>query len=176
MEREELKKIIEGIIFVSDEPVMLKTIEKVLGDGVESHLIKSIIQELEMEYSASSHGIELVEVAGGYQFRTKRDISEWIKKLERFQPPKFSKSAIETLSIIAYRQPITKAEIDRIRGGVDSSGVLKTLLMKKLIKIAGRRKDLPGRPFTYGTTRKFLETFSLKDLSELPPISEEKEV
>ncbi len=172
MEREELRKIIEGIIFVSDEPVNEKTIQKAIGDSVDLSTIKGILQELQLEYSSSTHGFELVEVAGGYQFRTKKELREWIRKLEKFQPQRFSRSAMEVLSIIAYRQPVTRAEIEAMRGGIDSSGALRTLLLKKLIKISGRKNDVPGRPFTYSTTKKFLEVFGLKDLSDLPPIEE----
>jgi len=172
MEREELRKVIEGIIFVSDEPVDEKTIQKVLGDSIDLSTIKGILQELQLEYSSPLHGFELVEVAGGYQFRTKKELGAWIRKLEKFQPQRFSRSAMEVLSIIAYKQPVTRAEIEAMRGGIDSSGVLKTLLMKKLIKTSGRKRDAPGRPFTYSTTKKFLEVFGLKDLSDLPPIEE----
>lgn len=172
MEREEIKKIIEGILFVSDEPVDIKTLQKVFDGGVEEFLVRGIIQELQIEYSSPLHGFELVEVAGGYQFRTKKEISEWIRRLEKFQPQRLSRSALEVLSIIAYKQPVTKAEIERIRGGTDSTGVLRSLLLRKLIKISGRKRDVPGRPFTYATTKKFLEVFGLRDLSDLPPIED----
>lgn len=172
MEREEIRKIIEGILFVSDVPVDEKTVQRVLGDSVDLSAIRGILQELKLEYSSPLHGFELVEVAGGYQFRTKKELGEWIRKLERFQPQRFSKSAMEVLSIVAYKQPVTRAEIEAMRGGIDSSGALKTLLLKKLIKISGRKRELPGRPFTYSTTKKFLEVFGLKDLSDLPSIDE----
>jgi len=115
-----------------------------------------------------------MEIAGGYQFRTRPDISAWIRKIKGVKPGSLSPAAMETLAVIAYRQPVLKADIDRVRG-VDVSGALKGLLEKKLIKMLGR-KDVPGRPMMYGTSREFLEIFNLKDLGELPTLRELKEL
>lgn len=175
MERTELKKIIEGILFISSEPVSIGTLKNILNGEVKEHEIESVIRELQIEYASEHRGIELKESAGGFQFRTKPELKEWIKKLEIFKPQRLTRSAVETLAIIAYKQPITKGEIDKIRGGIDSSGALRSLLEKKLIKIVGRKNEAPGRPFMYGTTKKFLEVFSLQDLNDLPPIEELEE-
>ncbi|HOO50165.1 MAG TPA: SMC-Scp complex subunit ScpB, partial [Alphaproteobacteria bacterium] len=132
--------------------------------------IRKSLHELKFDYETSERGIFLAEVAKGFQFRTREENSEFVRRLVKTRVSRFSQSALETLAIIAYRQPITRAEIEYLRG-VDSGGVLKTLLEKKLIKILGK-KDIPGRPLIYGTTRKFLEIFSLKDLKSLPTLRE----
>jgi segregation and condensation protein B len=131
--------------------------------------LMAVIHDFEMRQG----GFLLQEVAGGYQFRTRADLSPWIKRLKGGKPSLMTPAAMETLAVVAYRQPVVKAEVDKIRG-VDVGGALKTLLEKKLIRIIGR-KDVPGRPMLYGTTRKFLEVFNLKDLSELPTMEELKE-
>jgi segregation and condensation protein B len=125
---------------------------------------------LQEEYAAPGRGILLAEVAGGYQLRTIAESAEYVKTLIREKPNRLSRAALETLAIIAYRQPITKAEVETVRG-VDVDGVLNSLLTKKLIRIMGR-KDVPGRPWVYGTTPQFLELFGLNDLSSLPPLPE----
>lgn len=114
--------------------------------------------------------MEIRRVAGGYQFCTRPDLAAWIRRYRAGRPPALSAAALETLAVVAYRQPVTKAEIDAVRG-VDAGGVLKGLLERKLIRIVGR-KEVPGRPILYGTTKRFLEVFHLKDLSELPTLEE----
>jgi segregation and condensation protein B len=141
---------------------------------MEKKEIVPLLAGLIREYDARGGGICLREVAGGYQFRTRADLSPWIRKLKAGRPAVLSPAALETLAVVAYRQPLVKAEIDRIRG-VDASGALKGLLEKKLVRIVGR-KDVPGKPIIYGTTRKFLEVFNLKDLSELPTLRELKDL
>ena len=136
--------------------------------------IPGLLETLKAGYASEESGIELVEVAEGWQFRTKPQFAEWIKRLNTVRPSKLSAPAMETLAIVAYRQPITRAEIDYVRG-VDSGGVIKTLLDKRLIKIIGK-KELPGRPLVYGTTQEFLEVFSLKDISALPNLQDIKQM
>jgi segregation and condensation protein B len=114
--------------------------------------------------------MELVQVAGGYQFRSRPELAGYISRMKRAKPVKFSQSAMETLAIVAYRQPVTRAEIEYLRG-VDSGGVLKNLLDRRLLRIIGK-KDIPGKPLIYGTTREFMEAFSLKDLASLPTLRE----
>lgn len=172
MERTFLKKIIEGILFISSEPISIEAFKNLFDGEVTEYEIERGIRELQIEYASENRGIEIKESAGGFQFRTKPELKEWIKKLDVFKPQRLTRSAVETLAIIAYRQPVTKGEIDKIRGGIDSSGALKSLLDKKLIKISGRKRNAPGRPFLYVTTKKFLEVFSLQDLNDLPPIEE----
>jgi len=135
--------------------------------------LKTSLQELVKEYEQRDGGIYLQEVAGGFQFRTRGNLAPWIKKLRgvRFV---LTPATLETLSVIAYRQPVLKCEIDNIRG-VDTGGSIKKLLEKKLVRIVGR-KDVPGKPIIYGTTKKFLEVFDLRDLSELPTLREIKEL
>lgn len=170
---EKIKAVIEALIFASDTPLAPEKIRSVFPD-VEKTEIKEIIDQLVTEYNERQGGIILQEVAGGFQFRTSPDISQWVKKLKSNKPHSLSPQALETLAIIAYKQPIVKSEIEDIRG-VDAGGPLKGLLEKKLIRIVGR-KDVPGKPIIYGTTRKFLEVFNLKDIMDLPNIRELKEL
>ncbi len=170
---ERIKAVIESLIFASDTPLAPEKIRVVLPD-VEKKEIKEIIDQLIAEYKERNGGIFLQEIAGGFQFRTSPELSQWIKKLKSTKPQSLSPQAMETLAIIAYKQPIIKSEIESIRG-VDVGAPLKSLLEKKLIRIVGR-KDVPGKPIIYGTTRKFLEVFNLKDLLDLPSLRELKEL
>ncbi|MEN6374152.1 MAG: SMC-Scp complex subunit ScpB [Smithella sp.] len=170
---ENYKAIIEALILTSETPLTLEKIYAVLND-IEKSEVKNTLQQLIAEYEERQSGIYLVEVAGGFQFRTRPELSPWVKKLKGTKPASLSPAALETLAIVAYRQPIVKAEIEDIRG-VDVSAPLKGLLEKKLVRIVGR-KDVPGKPIIYGTTKKFLEVFNLRDLSELPTLRELKEL
>lgn len=170
---EKIKAVIEALIFASDSPLSPEKIRVVLPD-VEKTEIKEIIDQLMAEYHERQGGIILQEVAGGFQFRTNPEISQWVKKLKSTKPHSLSPQAMETLAIIAYKQPIVKSEIEDIRG-VDVGGPIKGLLEKKLIRIVGR-KDVPGKPIIYGTTRKFLEVFNLKDIMDLPNLRELREL
>jgi len=165
----EIKPILESLIFVSDTPVRFETLLEILPESSKEAILEGI-HRIMKEYEEDSKGLELVEVAGGYQFRTKPKWAEWIHRLKKAKTVKLSRSALETLAIVAYRQPIIRPEIEEIRG-VDSGWVLRTLLEKGLIKIMGR-KDIPGRPIVYGTTKTFLELFSLNTLSDLPSLKE----
>jgi segregation and condensation protein B len=145
----------------------------ILSD-VEKKEIKEAFEKIVSEYNERQGGIYLQEVAGGFQFRTRPELGLWVKKLKSTKPHSLSPQAMETLAIVAYKQPIVKSEIESIRG-VDVGAPLKGLLDKKLIRIVGR-KDVPGKPIIYGTTRKFLEVFNLKDLMDLPNLRELKEL
>ena len=136
--------------------------------------MKAAVARLKEVYADPFRGIVLSEVAGGYQLRSRHENVDYIRRLMRGKVFKFSRSALETLAVIAYRQPITRAEVEYLRG-VDSGGVLKTLLEKKMVRILGK-KDIPGKPLIYGTTRDFLETFSLKDLGSLPTLKDIQEL
>jgi segregation and condensation protein B len=164
-----IKSIIESLIFISEEPMSLDRLCGILHE-YERDVIRTCVLQLQSEYADTGRGIFLAEVAKGYQFRTREDNGDYVRRLVKTKTSRFSQSALESLAIIAYRQPITRAEIEYLRG-VDSGGVIKTLLEKKLIKILGK-KDIPGRPLIYGTTRYFLEMFSLKDLKSLPTLRE----
>lgn len=168
-----LKSVVESLIFVSDVPVSLDRLCGILEE-YEREDIRSAIAALQEEYALPDRGICLAEVAKGFQFRTRDENGEYVRRLIKAKASRFSQSALETLAIVAYRQPITRAEIEYLRG-VDSGGVIKTLLEKKLVKILGK-KDIPGRPLIYGTTKEFLEIFSLRDLKSLPTLREIEEL
>ncbi|HET7009065.1 MAG TPA: SMC-Scp complex subunit ScpB [Candidatus Binatia bacterium] len=173
MDREEVKSILESLLFVADGPLTVQRFAEVL-DGVGKETIQTLLQELQSDLEAPSRGLQLVEVAGGYQLRTAKVNADWVKKFLGGRPARMGRATLETLAIIAYRQPITKAEIESIRG-VDVDGVITTLLERNLIR-AVARKDVPGRPFLYGTTAEFLQLFNLKDLTELPTLKETDEI
>lgn len=161
------KSIIEALIFVSGEPITIDTLKKVTE--IPEQEIKDILNRLISEYKERNSGIFIAEIADGFQMMTAPEFSFYIKRLKNInQSNRLSQAALETLSIIAYKQPITKLEVDLIRG-VNSDGAIKSLLDKRLIKIVGK-KESPGRPFLYGTTKEFLHYFGLKNLSELPPL------
>jgi segregation and condensation protein B len=169
MDKEEIKPIIEALIFAADQALSVERMAGVL-DSVEKPLIREAVSELQEEYKERGGGIYIEKVAGGFQLRTEPDYAPWIKRLFKSQIQKLSKAAMEALSITAYKQPTTRGELEAIRG-VDSGGVLKKLMDRRLIKIVGR-KDTPGRPAVYGTTKEFLEAFELKDLSNLPTMKD----
>lgn len=169
MDKDNLKPLIEALIFASDHPISLDRIMDVL-EGERREEVRTALKGLTEDYQSSNRGFTIVEVAGGYQLRTRPEFSAWIRRLFRVGYQRLSRASMETLAIIAYKQPIVRSEIENIRG-VDSGGVLKTLLEKRLIRVMGR-KDVPGRPVVYGTTKEFLEVFDLKDLSCLPTLKE----
>jgi segregation and condensation protein B len=164
-----LSAIIESIIFASDTPLSLDRLCDLLAE-FEREDIKAGLKELVLMHEARCGGFQLVEVAGGWQFRTLPDLQQYVARHVKTRAVKFSQSALETLAIVAYRQPVTRSEIEHLRG-VDCGGVLKTLLDKKLVRILGK-KDIPGRPLIYGTSKEFLETFGLKNLKGLPTLKE----
>ena len=167
---DQLKPIVEALIFASPEPVTLKTLYKLL-DGEPKEDVDAALASVRADYDRAG-GLQLVEIAGGYQIVTRPELHEWVRKLfhER-TTSKLSVQALETLAVIAYKQPVTAAEIAEIRGVTSSGGVLATLIDRKLIKTVGR-KPVIGRPFMYATTREFLERFGLKDLTDLPKVEE----
>jgi segregation and condensation protein B len=169
MDERDIKPILEGVLFVSGTPTRLETLIEILPD-LGPDAIRRGIQEIQADTNDDSRGIELVEVAGGYQFRTKPRWADWINRMKKVKAVKLSRSALETLAIIAYRQPVIRPEIEQIRGA-DSGWVLRTLMEKGLVKMMGR-KDLPGRPMIYGTTKAFLELFGLNAISDLPNLKE----
>lgn len=168
---ETLKALIEAIIYVAPEPVTLEAIVPVL-EGEERERIKAKLCELMEDFERPDHGIQIRQVAGGYKFSSKAEHHETLRKfVKSLKPPiRLSKPALETLAVIAYRQPVTLPEIEEIRG-VDCGGVIHTLLEKKLVVAAGR-KAVVGRPILYRTSRDFLVHFGLKDVSELPSLRE----
>ena len=170
MELTEAKSIIESIIFAADEPVSVIQLSQLL-EGLDNDTILRLIYDLKEDYDNSNRGFQMVEVANGFHIYTRSEFAPWIRKFYTTQiSSRLTNSALETLAIIAYKQPTTRAEIEEIRG-VNSDSVIRTLLERNLIKIAGR-KQAPGKPMIYETTSEFLIHFGLRDLSELPSIDE----
>ena len=171
---EELKAVIEALVYASPDPLTPKTLFKVLESEPREDVQVSL-DSLRRDYAEGRGGLHLVEVAGGYQIVTRPELSEWVRRLfhER-KTQKLSVAALETLAVIAYKQPVTAPEITEIRG-VNTAGVVTTLLERRLIKIAGR-KAVVGRPFLYATTREFLIRFGLKDLNDLPKMEDMADV
>jgi len=170
---EDIKYIIESLLFVADEPLTVDRIKKILIQ-VETGEVRDAMAELTDEYEARGGGFYLDEVAGGYQIRTRPQYTDWIKKLIQPKPLRLSKPALETLVIIAYKQPIIRSDIEHLRG-VDCGGVIRVLLERKLIRVLGR-KEIAGRPLIYATTKRFLEIFDLKNLRDLPTPKEIEEL
>jgi segregation and condensation protein B len=169
-----LKGIVEAVLFVSGEPLSMDRLQGVM-EGVSRAELMSALRAVQADYTVEGRGLQVVEVAGGFQIATRPDCAPWIKRLEKAKAgARLSRSAMETLAIIAYKQPLVRAEIEQIRG-VDTAGVLKTLLDRRLIRIVGR-KDIPGRPIMYGTTKQFLQAFGLKDLGSLPALRDIKDL
>lgn len=169
MENNELKAIVENLLLASDHPVSADLLHKTLANGAGRDELQTVLKELQEDYQSKS--LQIVEVAEGFQLCTRPEYAEWIRKLLKLDRTfRLSQPALDTLSIIAYKQPITRNEVEEIRG-VDSSGVIRTLLEKKIIDPAGR-KEVVGKPIMYKTTHKFLEYFALRDLSELPTLED----
>ncbi len=168
----ELKPLLEAVLFVAEEPLTVDKLAEITGSAARE--VRAGLDELQREYQASDRGLQVMSIARGFQLATKPEAAPVAEKLSR-EDNRFtlSQAALETLGVIAYRQPVTRIDIEIIRG-VKVDGVLDTLLKRRFIRIAGR-KDVPGRPILYGTTREFLRYFGLKDISELPkPIQEDK--
>lgn len=169
MEVKDKKSLIEALIFISGEPVSIADLRN--NTELAEAEIKQLLDEMILDYRKENRGLLIMEIANGYQMVTNPQFAPWIKKFRNTTASsRLSAPALETLAIIAYNQPIIKAEVEQIRG-VGSDGVIKTLLDKRLIKIMGR-KEVPGKPLLYGTTREFLQYFGLKDLTDLPTLKE----
>ncbi len=168
MEQNELKKALQAFLFVSSSPVQIAQAKEALDE--DEAAIKTAFEELKSEYEGGSTGLKIIEVAGGYRLSTSPDLAPYLKKWFKKQSPRLSRASLETLSIIAYKQPAVRAEVEAIRG-VNVEGALGTLLDRGLIRIVGRR-ETAGRPILYGTTRLFLEHFGLNTLRDLPILDE----
>ena len=162
-----LKEIIEALIFAADEPLTVAQLKQFTNSkGTEE--IREALRDMQAEYETS--GIQMVRVGGGYQFRSHPDYANWVRKMRAVRAPRLTRAMLETLAIVAYRQPVTRPEIEEIRG-VDSGSTIRVLLERHMIRIVGKKEE-PGRPILYGTTRYFLEFFNLKDLKDLPTLKE----
>jgi segregation and condensation protein B len=170
MERSQAKSIIEAVIFAANELISVEQLARLLED-MDPETIAQLIYELQKEYNETGRSFQILGIANGFQICTRDQYAEWIRKFYTTElSSRLTVSALEALAIIAYKQPVTRAEVEEIRG-VNSDGVLRTLLERNLIKVTGRRQT-PGRPMIYGTTTDFLMHFGLKDLSELPSVDE----
>ncbi len=174
MKTDSLKPIVDALIFASDMPLSVARIREILKEAgeedISSSAVNMAIEQLNADNRDSQRGFYLQEVAGGYQYRTRPNYAQWVKRLKKAKSFRLTQSTLETLAIIAYKQPIIRADIEKLRG-VDSGGVIKNLIERSLIKIVGR-KNIPGRPFMFGTTRRFLEVFGLDRLEDLPSLKE----
>ena len=176
MNQDKIKCIIEAALMVSDTPLTVAQIEALFAKDMEivdRELIKAALEVLQEDYR--DRGIELKEVASGYRVQVKSEYAGWVNRLFEERPPRYSRALLETLAIIAYRQPVTRAEIEDIRGVGISSTIIKTLEEREWIRVVGH-KDIPGRPELLATTREFLDYFNLKKLSELPTLAEIREL
>ena len=169
---DDIKNIIESLLFVADEPLTIDRLKKIISSA-ESRELREVLEELEADYETRQGGFFLKQVAGGYQIRTRPEYMEWIKRLLQPKPLRLSNASLETLAIIAYKQPVIRSDVEHIRG-VDCGGILRVLLERKFVRVLGR-KDIPGRPLIYATTKRFLEVFDLKNLKDLPTPKEIEE-
>ncbi len=173
MDRNEQRRVVEALILASPEPISAARLAEIVP-GCKPGDAKDLVNELNTQYQEQDRSFEVWEVAGGYQIRTRAEFSGYLQQLQKHRPLRLSRAALDTLSIVAYKQPATRAEIEEIRG-VDAGAVLKGLLDRRLVRIAGQR-EVPGRPMLYGTTRRFLEVFGLDSLKALPNLRELKDL
>jgi segregation and condensation protein B len=169
-----LKPVVEALLMVAEEPLSLDRIARLVGegDGLPRDEVRGVVADLQLDYSGK--GVELVEVASGYKFRARAEFAPQVGRLWDERKPRYSRALLETLAIIAYRQPITRGEIEHIRGVAVSSNIIRQMLDRNWIKVVGHR-DVPGRPAVFATTREFLDYFGLKTLAELPSLAELKD-
>lgn len=173
MDASEQRRVIEALILASSEPVSLERLARIVPDLTPAGA-KELVNELNATYQESDRAFEIWEVAGGFQLRTLAEFSGYLQQLRKERPLRLSQAALETLSIVAYKQPVTRAELEHVRG-VDAGAVIRGLLDRRLLRIAGHR-DVPGRPLLYATSRRFLEVFGLESLKHLPALRELEEL
>lgn len=173
MDDSEKRRIVEAVILGTPEPLSAQRVAAVVPYAKPAK-IKKLVDELNAEYIAQGRAFEIVEVAGGYQVRTLPEFANQLQQIQPQRPLRLSKAALETLAIVAYKQPVTRGDVEDVRG-VDAGAVLRSLLERKLVKLAGH-KEVPGRPMLYGTTRRFLEVFSLESLEDLPSLRQLEEL
>jgi len=173
VEPDEQKRIVEALLLAAREPLPAAQIAKVVP-GLGAAGARGLLEALREEYDRDGRGFALCEVAGGYQLRTRPELADYVQRLEHERPARLSRAALETLAVVAYRQPVTRAEVEHVRG-VDCGPVLRNLLERHLVRLAGHR-EVPGRPMLYGTTRRFLELFGLASLEDLPTLRDVEEL
>ena len=176
MEAVNLKPVVEAIVMTSDAPVSVERLSKLLeeesGGGPSRDVVRNLLGELQADYAG--RGVELVEVASGFRFQARAAYAERVSRLWEERKPRYSRALLETLALIAYRQPITRGEIEHVRGVAVSSNIMRLLLERDWVRVVGHR-DVPGRPAVYATTKEFLDYFGLKSLAELPSLAELKD-
>ncbi len=172
MDRMHIKSVLEGVLLVAGKPMSIDQLERIFEED-EQHPPRTLLREIlgELQSECEGRALELKEVASGFRYQVRNELSLWVGRLWEEKPPRYSRALLETLALIAYRQPITRAEIEDIRGVSVSSHIVKTLLEREWVRVVGHR-DVPGRPALYGTTRQFLDYFNLKTLDELPTLAE----
>ena len=175
MDHQQLIPILEALIMASGSPLSLDRMQAVFDEKErpDKKVLRKALEELTEKYQGTS--VELKEVSSGYRFQVRKDYAEWVSKLWEEKPARYSRALLETLSLIAYKQPITRGEIEKIRGVNVSTQIMKTLLEREWVTIVGHR-DVPGKPAIYATTKQFLDYFNLKSLDELPPLSEIRDI
>ena len=172
----ELKKIVEAALLALDSPLSVTELLSMFEDGPDKpdrKAVRAVLQELREDYA--DRGVELQEVASGFRFQVRAELADWVNRLFRERPQRYSQALLETLAIIAYRQPVTRGEIENIRGVSLSAGIVRTLFEREWIKVVGHR-DVPGHPELLATTNRFLDYFNLKELAELPSLGEIKDL
>lgn len=170
--QDKIKPIIEALLLATDEPMSVDKLLKIFeedSDAPDRDSVKAALKALQED--SQDRGVDLVEVASGWQYRVKVEYSQWLKKLWQERPPRYSRALLETLALVAYRQPITRAEVEEVRGVVVSTNIMRTLMEREWVRIVGF-KDVPGKPAMYATTKAFLDYFNLKTLNELPALAE----
>ncbi len=169
MDRDAQKRIVEALVLGAPEPVSAAKLAEVVP-GLEADEAAALVTELGREYEEQGRAFEIWEVAGGYQLRTRPEYASYLRLLHRERPLRLSRAALETLAVVAYRQPVTRAEVEAVRG-VEVDAVIRSLLERQLVRVAGHR-EVPGRPMLYATTKRFLEVFGLGELEDLPTLRE----
>ena len=174
LEQSHIRRIVEAALLASPEPLSLQRLLRLFGpdelpEGNPRQAVKSALAEI--EFNLEDHGYQLRQVASGYRFQVRQDLSPWIGRLWEEKPPRYSRALLETLALIAYRQPVTRGDIEHVRGVGVSPNIMRTLLERGWIRAVGHR-EVPGRPALYGTTNAFLDYFDLANLEELPPLAE----
>ena len=170
VEEKKLTEVIETLLFVTPRALTIQQLKDLVGLEPSTKELRQAVQKLNLEYELTGRVFRIEEVAGGFQMRTVSRVREWIRKVDAIKPFRLTPANLETLSIVAYKQPVTRAQIEFLRG-VDSSSTLRTLLQRRLVRISGRA-ELPGKPTLYSTTKTFLEVFSLQSLKDLPTLAE----
>ena len=174
MEETKIKQIVEAALLASDGPLTVANLVKLfapgeLGEDTANKVLREALTSVEAD--ASDRGIELKRVASGYRFQVRQELAEWVSRLWDEKPPRYTRALLETLALVAYKQPVTRGDIEQVRGVGVSQSIMRTLLEREWIKVIGH-KEVPGKPALYATTKEFLDYFNLKSLSELPPLPE----